>query len=150
MTDDHIPDPGKMVRLCVVCGKTVDATVYKRGDIVPSCAASPACTLDMTLEEAVDHWRGVAHEYLEGYRNAQHLSDPIAVHANMLRGTIAKPSLVNIAHLYSDLARLVEAARAMTECDLGLVPDEGCTCTACEAWHALRAALAPFGDLADG
>ena len=44
----------------------------------------------------------------------------------------------------ADLARLVEAARAMTECDLGLVPDPGYTCASCEAWHALTAALAPF------
>ena len=44
----------------------------------------------------------------------------------------------------ADIARLVEAARGMTECDLGLIPDEGCTCASCEAWHALTAALAPF------
>ena len=42
------------------------------------------------------------------------------------------------------VARLVEAARRMSECDLGLIPEEGCTCETCEAWHALRAALAPF------
>jgi len=29
------------------------------------------------------------------------LSDPIAVHANMLRGTIAMPSFANIKHLYA-------------------------------------------------
>jgi hypothetical protein len=28
------------------------------------------------------------------------LSDPIAVHINMLRGTIAKPSIANIIHIY--------------------------------------------------
>ena len=28
------------------------------------------------------------------------LSDPIAVHANMLRGTIAKPTVEQIIHLY--------------------------------------------------
>lgn len=30
------------------------------------------------------------------------LSDPNAVHLNMLRGTIAKPSLAQIAHIYGD------------------------------------------------
>lgn len=42
------------------------------------------------------------------------------------------------------VARLVEAGRRMSECDLGLIPEEGCTCETCEAWHALRDALAAF------
>ncbi len=54
------------------------------------------------------------------------------------------PRDAELASLRADLARLVEAARGMTECDLGLIPDEGCTCASCEAWHALTAALAPF------
>lgn len=42
------------------------------------------------------------------------------------------------------VARLVEAGRRMSECDLGLIPEKGCTCETCEAWHALRDALAAF------
>ncbi len=39
------------------------------------------------------------------------LSDPIAVHANMLRGTIAMPSFANIKHLYAaDFAALTPTA----------------------------------------
>jgi len=49
-------------RLCVVCGKEVDAKTYKRGDVVKECAASPACTLDITQQEAADHWRQQWHE----------------------------------------------------------------------------------------
>jgi hypothetical protein len=36
------------------------------------------------------------------YIRADRLSDPDAVHLNMLRGTIAKPSLAQIAHIYGD------------------------------------------------
>lgn len=38
------------------------------------------------------------------------LADPIAVHANMLRGTIAMPSFANIKHLYA-----AEVAKARAE-----------------------------------
>jgi len=38
------------------------------------------------------------------------LSDPIAVHRNMLRGGIAQPSIANILHLYA--GKVVDAARA--------------------------------------
>lgn len=38
------------------------------------------------------------------------LSDPIAVHANMLRGTIAKPSPGQIVHIYGVEALLAEIA----------------------------------------
>jgi len=41
------------------------------------------------------------------------LQDPVAVHANMLRGTIAKPSWANILHLYPvESLALVAAAYA--------------------------------------
>ncbi len=43
-----------------------------------------------------------------GYICADILSDPNAVHANMLRGTIAKPSLAQIIHLYGSQALLDE------------------------------------------
>jgi hypothetical protein len=36
------------------------------------------------------------------------LTDPVAVHVNMLRGTIAKPSARNIVHLYGEAALLAE------------------------------------------
>lgn len=51
------------------------------------------------------------------------LSDPVAVHLNMLRGTIAKPSLAQIAHIYGDewtaalaaeVTRLAEALATVT------------------------------------
>ena len=36
------------------------------------------------------------------------LQDPIAVHANMLAGKIAKPSVEQILHLYPELAKRIE------------------------------------------
>ena len=39
------------------------------------------------------------------------LTDPVVVHANMLRGTIAKPTLDQIIHLYGVDALLAEADR---------------------------------------
>ena len=39
------------------------------------------------------------------------LSDPVAVHANMLRGTIAKPTPEQIKHLYPDLFAPVSAGK---------------------------------------
>lgn len=42
-------------------------------------------------------------------RELGHLSDPIAVHINMMRGTIAKPSIENIHHLYPEVRK--EAAK---------------------------------------
>lgn len=43
----------------------------------------------------------------------ERLRDPVAVHANMLRGTIAKPSLAQILHLYG--ADAIRAALAGKE-----------------------------------
>ena len=57
------------------------------------------------------------------------------------------PRDATIAALRAEVERLVKAGRAMTECDLGAVPGEGCTCAACEAWYALRDALEPFKDM---
>lgn len=41
------------------------------------------------------------------------LSDPVAVHANMLRGTIAKPTADQIIHIYGRdaLTRVMDAAK---------------------------------------
>jgi len=45
---------------------------------------------DALLREAADH--------IERFESV--MADPIAVHINMLRGSIAKPSITNIVHLY--------------------------------------------------
>ena len=48
-------------RMCVVCGRifpaSQDRTVPGEG-----CPTPDACTLDMTTEEAFEHWRDIAHE----------------------------------------------------------------------------------------
>jgi len=81
---------------------------------------------------------GVLGDYLKAMRAALEAAEAAAS---------PDPRDATIAALRAEVKRLVEAARAMTECDLGLVPDEGCTCTACEAWYALRDALEPFKDM---
>lgn len=52
------------LRMCVNCGKTVDAAIYKRGDELPGCAddGMAACTFDMTPSEACRHWSERWHE----------------------------------------------------------------------------------------
>lgn len=70
-----------------------------------------------------------AKEYIRADLMAE-LTDPVAVHANMLRGTIAKPTVEQIIHLYgvNALAKALapvivrEAAPYMT--DLMTDPDE--------------------------
>ena len=54
---------GTPTRLCVTCGKEVDADRYKRGDAVDDCKSPDACTLDMTDKEALLYWRQKAHEF---------------------------------------------------------------------------------------
>lgn len=65
-------------------------------DLVPALAAER----DAALTEAA-----ALRKEVERLREA--LSDPIAVHANMLRGAIAMPSVENIIHAYG-----AEALRA--------------------------------------
>src|SRR5690606_25972518 len=50
--------------------------------------------------EAATALRTLARERDEA---RQALADPIAVHINMMRGTIAKPSIENIHHLYPEI-----------------------------------------------
>jgi hypothetical protein len=49
------------------------------------------------------------------------LSDPKAVHVNMLRGSIAKPALADIIHVYPELASLQserdKLRETLTECE---------------------------------
>lgn len=53
---------GKL-RLCVTCGKLVDAEKVKRGDDLPECrslldgAEVAPCTFDLTPQEAIEYWR---------------------------------------------------------------------------------------------
>lgn len=52
------------------------------------------------------------------------LSDPNAVHANMLRGTIAKPSVDQIAHLYGRLGLLIQKPNTGWRDRTSFSPDE--------------------------
>ncbi len=52
---------------------------------------------------------------------APDLSDPVAVHLNMLRGTIAKPSVEQIIHLYG--AEVLRAALALDPAVLAALPE---------------------------
>lgn len=51
-------------RVCVNRGRTADASLVKRGDVLPECVGPEglaACTFDLTAEEAWQHWRREAH-----------------------------------------------------------------------------------------
>jgi len=64
--------------------------------------------------EAEKRWNLRALSREEQVR-ADVLSDPMAVHVNMLRGGIAKPSPVNIWHLYGDRALVDAMPSSVTE-----------------------------------
>jgi hypothetical protein len=49
-------------RLCVNCGRTFPAS-HDRSKAPEDCPSQDACTIDMTLEEAFNHWRQKAHDY---------------------------------------------------------------------------------------
>lgn len=55
-----------------------------------------------------------AAEYIRADVVEAHLSDPVTVHANMLRGSIAKPTVEQIIHLYGREAfqPMIDAAMA--------------------------------------
>jgi len=51
-------------RLCVNCGRHVDAS-HDRSESLKGCPSPDACTFDMTMEEALQHWRVKAHQERE-------------------------------------------------------------------------------------
>jgi hypothetical protein len=59
-------------RLCVSCGKEVDATKYAQGGntFVEGCKSPDACLLDMTDREAADYWKAKWHTERDGIRAA--------------------------------------------------------------------------------
>jgi hypothetical protein len=69
------------------------------------------------------------------------LMDPVAVHLNLLRGGIAKPSVDNIAHLYPEVWAMKEALIAT------LKHFRHPTSAEHETRDKVMAALAPFGEL---
>lgn len=70
------------------------------------------------------------------------LTDPNAVHINMLRGTIAKPSLGQIAHLYPEVQEMKAALTAT------LKHFRWPTSAEHQTRDRVLAALAPFDDAA--
>lgn len=49
-------------RLCVMCGRTFDASKIAHQGQPEDCPSPDACTLDMTWEEAARHWSRKYHE----------------------------------------------------------------------------------------
>lgn len=76
--------------------KHLSEAAYARGEAEGRLAASE-------MAGVVDGWRERA-EALEAdnERLREAVSDPAAVHINMLRGSIAMPSVTNIIHLYGE------------------------------------------------
>jgi hypothetical protein len=69
------------------------------------------------------------------------LADPVAVHANMLRGTIAKPTVSQIIHLYG--ADAIRAALPADPVRVVVKPQNG-------NWQELRDEIAKMGDMPNG
>jgi hypothetical protein len=85
----------------------------RENEAVKRAEAAEAKVADLTRErdalaDGKDGWKASSDEYERLFRSAETklarlegaLSDPVAVHANMLRGTIAKPTVEQIIHIY--------------------------------------------------
>lgn len=77
---------------------TAPASGVGSGDTCVAIMEDRPCTCQ--LQDEIERLRAV-------------MSDPAAVHINMLRGAIAKPSIRNIVHLYGADA-LIEVAQQMS------------------------------------
>lgn len=114
-------------RLCVNCGKSVDAAKYKPGDVVDGCVdpetGYAGCALDMTAEEAWVHWKGVAHErYVRVKRLARALGDLIEALDNCPRyekgaGGMTIDAQISRTRINQVPASAVEAARDVLEAE---------------------------------
>jgi hypothetical protein len=77
------------------------AELTRERDVLTTSGIVEIASRNNRVTEYMFHWEGRALDAeakvarLEGA-----LSDPVAVHANMLRGTIAKPTVEQIIHLY--------------------------------------------------
>jgi hypothetical protein len=77
------------------------AELTRERDVLTTAGIVEIASRNNRVTEYMFHWEGRALDAeakvarLEGA-----LSDPVAVHANMLRGTIAKPTVEQIIHLY--------------------------------------------------
>jgi hypothetical protein len=65
---DSLKEKLGLLRVCVNCWRTADASKVKRGDDLPECVGPDGlsgCTFDLTPQEAWEHWRSVAHDRRE-------------------------------------------------------------------------------------
>lgn len=82
--------------------ETTDPAAIKVGE---ETIAAPDCLSEAAAKTIVD-----AHN-AELAAQRELLSNPVAVHINMVRGTIAKPSWENLRHLYPRIYDLEHEAR---------------------------------------
>lgn len=90
--------------------RRLDADIPKDAPVHPVSAFLTGTALHIGKARASpDHTAGLVAlvEGMERERDetAKQLSDPLAVHINMMRGTIAKPSIENIRHIYPEIAQ---------------------------------------------
>jgi len=57
-------------RLCVTCGRSFPQ-LHPRNAPGEGCETPEICAIDMTLREALEHWRNLAHVYYERARRAE-------------------------------------------------------------------------------
>lgn len=70
----------------------------------------PAAVAEGSKAQVFYALKDAKSDIAEFKRVLQVLADPVAVHGNMLRGTIAKPSFENMLHLYPEEAAELKAA----------------------------------------
>lgn len=128
-------------RMCLNCGKMVDAKEIKRGDELPECIGPEglsACTFDLTPQEAWLHWREVAHERreeterlkaraevaeaeverLRGERDANHnlaIANGSRAKEEEARAEAAQAEVERVRRLYREAIQLADAHRRRAE-----------------------------------
>ena len=77
------------------------AELTRERDVLTTSGIVEIASRNNRVTEYMFHWEGRALDAeAEVARLEGALSDPVAVHANMLRGTIAKPTVEQIIHIY--------------------------------------------------
>jgi hypothetical protein len=85
--------------------ETTDPIALESGDEI---VVAPSCMSEIAAKTIVSAYNAAVRELAA---QSELLSNPIAVHINMCRGTIAKPSWENLRHLYPRIYDLEHEAR---------------------------------------
>ena len=88
---------GGSARLCLSCGRSAPAS-HDRGQPGPDCPAPDACTFDLTLDEAWQHWREKAHKERTRAEAAEAERDEAEAKLAEARATLEQIEAVDKGH----------------------------------------------------